>query len=166
MKLTAAHIVDRVERASHRWSEVLMAFGAFLVIGVMLLVVSDVTGRYVFSNPIKGAVELEQIVLAFIAFLCLAYGLVRRTHLRVTLVTSRLSPRGQAGTEIIAGVVGLTFLILMTWGATEQFWASWSIQEIMWGLIPFPFWIPKLAMLVGAIDDAPAFVGRLLLIQL
>ena len=151
-KQSAAYrLIDKIERASYWWNAVLMAFGAFLVMAIMLLVITDVSGRYLFNSPIMGALEVEQIMLAFVAFLCLAYGLVQRSHLRVTLVTSRLSQRGQVIAELFAGVAGLAFFILMSWGAIEQFWTSWQIQEIMPAAIKLPYWLPKLAMMTGAL---------------
>jgi TRAP-type C4-dicarboxylate transport system permease small subunit len=47
--------------------------------------------------------------------------------------------------------MGLVFFILMSRGAIEQFWTSWQIREIMPAAIDLPYWLPKLAMMLGAL---------------
>ena len=158
MKIPFARIIRRIEKASYRWNSWIITVASISIILTMLLVVSDVSARYLFNSPIRGAVEVEQIILAYISFTGLAYALIKGNHVRVTLLLNRLSPRMRLGAEIIASLAGIAFFCLVVWGGIGQFWESWIIQEIMPASVEVPFWIAKLAMPLGAILITVQFI--------
>jgi TRAP-type C4-dicarboxylate transport system permease small subunit len=45
----------------------------------MFMVVSDVTGRYLFLTPVPGTTEIGENVLAFVIFLSWAAGVIHST---------------------------------------------------------------------------------------
>ena len=145
------HIIGRIERASHRWNWAVMVLVSPFILGMMILGVADASGRYLFNNPIMGAIEIEAIMLAYIGFMTLAYGLVRGSHVRVTLLLGRFPPRVKLGMEILAGMAGIFLFILLTWGGIEQFWDSWIVKEVMPASVRLPYWLPKLALPLGAL---------------
>lgn len=141
----------RIEKASYLWNDGLRAFSGIIILVLMMLIVSDVSGRYLFLRPITGSVEIGQMMLAWVAFLTLAYALIKKTHVRVTLALSRFPQRVQLRAEIFAGLAGIAFFSFMTWGAILQFWSSWVVRELMPAAIDLPYWLPKLILLVGAL---------------
>lgn len=60
---------------------------ALILLFLVGLTVVDVIGRYFFSNPVTGAVELVQISMASIIFFSLPLMFLRNDHIIVDLVT-------------------------------------------------------------------------------
>jgi TRAP-type C4-dicarboxylate transport system permease small subunit len=120
-----------------------------LVIVLTILIVVDVSGRFFFNKPLKGGVEISRAVLAWILFLSLAYGLIQRAHVRVTLITMRLKPRLHFMAEVFTALVSLLFFGFGFYSGWEQFKLSFVVGEEMAAPIWIPFWLPKLALPIG-----------------
>lgn len=120
-----------------------------LVMVIMFLIVIDVGGRYLFDSPLLGGVEVSRVVLAWILFLALVYGLVQGAHVRVSLVINRFPPRLRLMSEVFTAVLSLGFFALATYSGWEQFKLSFEVSEEMPSPIWIPFWLPKLAVPIG-----------------
>ncbi|MDP6510985.1 MAG: TRAP transporter small permease [Dehalococcoidia bacterium] len=141
--------IQRFETASRRVNEVLAIAAGGVTIAIMIMVVVDVSGRYLFNKPIVGGIEIEQIMLAYLIFFSFAYALVVGGHVRMTLILDRFGRRLRLVAELLAGVLGFTLFALLTWGGWGQFWESWLAREYMPASIDLPFWLPKLAVPIG-----------------
>jgi TRAP-type C4-dicarboxylate transport system permease small subunit len=122
-----------------------------LVIFLTFLIVIDVGGRFLLNKPLKGGVEISRVVLAWILFLSLAYGLVQKAHVRVSILLDRLSPRLHLIADILIALFSLIFFALGIYAGWEQFRLSFVIGEEMAAPIWIPFWLPKLALPVGCL---------------
>lgn len=89
----------------------------YLVAGISLLAMVfftfvDVFLRYLFSRPIRGGVDLVELMLIILVYFGgIAYTQVRKRHVNIDLVTSRLSPKARLLTYVIVyffsvGIVG------------------------------------------------------------
>jgi TRAP-type C4-dicarboxylate transport system permease small subunit len=143
-------MIDWIEKLSLKWNRVLVIIASVFILSTMFLVAADVSGRFFFGRPITSAIEIGQIMLAYIAFLSLSYGLIKRTHVRVTLLFDRFPQKVRHFAEILSAIAGIAFFSLLLWGGTEQFWDSWIIKEIMPAAARLPYWFPKLAFPIGA----------------
>ncbi len=130
----------------HIW---LANISGVLVIVMMLLIVVDVSGRYFFNSPLLGGVEVSRVVLAWILFLSLSYGLIRGAHVRVELITSRFPPRLRFILDIMVSILSLVFFVMAIYSGWLQFKLSFDVAEEMAAPIWIPFWLPKLAVPVG-----------------
>ncbi|MAL00813.1 MAG: hypothetical protein CL536_01485 [Alcaligenaceae bacterium] len=86
----------------------------FLLI-MMSLMFADVLGRYFFSNPISGAYELTEILLAFVVFFALPLVTQEKGHITVALFDSWLSDTVK---RIKGLAINLTMVVIqgvMTW---------------------------------------------------
>jgi len=116
------HILSRVNTA------LVLGCGVFLFLQ-MFLQVSDVTGRYLFTKPTPGTLEISESVLVFITFLCLAHVLSRGEHVRVTILLERLSPERRAWFDIFAFAVGFLMMLLIAWRALPFALYSYKVQD-------------------------------------
>lgn len=132
-----------------RFQKILADILGLLVLVLMFLIVIDVGGRYLFNIPLKGGVEISQIVMTWVLFLPLAYALIRGAHVRVTVITMQFSPRFNLILDVLVNLVSLGFLGLVAFVGWLQFWESFSIGEIMAAPIWIPLWLAKLAMPLG-----------------
>lgn len=121
--------------------------GIFLV-AIAVLVVSQIVARF-FNTQIPSADEFAGYSLAASSFLGLAYSFRSGSHIRVTLLTDRLSSKGQR----IMLLLGLGFAAVMIaiWAANSisLVYESWAYKEMSTGIIKYPIWIPQLSMGIG-----------------
>jgi len=97
---------------------------------LVVVIVLNVVLRYGFS---RGMIELEEIQwhLYSVGFLlAFAYAYRMDDHVRVDVLSSRLSEKGRAIIEILGCVLLLIpFLSIVSYFSFDFFWRSWSIRE-------------------------------------
>jgi TRAP-type C4-dicarboxylate transport system permease small subunit len=128
---------------------VLADFVGALVMVIMLLIVIDVCGRYFFNAPLKGGIESSELMMTWLLFVPLAYGVVQNAHIRVTMLTMHLPPRLNIIVEIAGTVLSIAFFGAVTWVAWMRFWESFSAGEAMAASIWLPLWLQKMALPFG-----------------
>ena len=84
------------------------------VIALMLLTVADVFLRYVFNSPIRGTIELTEMMMVWI-LLVVAWGALEGSHVKIDILMSRFSPRVQATVEIFTFLVSLGIYAVIVW---------------------------------------------------
>jgi TRAP-type C4-dicarboxylate transport system permease small subunit len=115
----------------------------------MFIVFADVTGRYLFIMPLPGTLEIGEAVLVFVVFLSSTYVLINRGHVRVTLLTDRLSDSWQAWLDILAFALGFVLMLLMAWKSLPFAMSSYKLGET--GLaFPLPLYPAKFAFFAGS----------------
>lgn len=148
-KAESDSVIRRIEQMSYRWTKVIVIIcGSFILISVLMVAV-DVGGRYIINKPLTGAVELESTLLSFIAFLGLAYGLIKGTHVRMTILFDKFPRTFQFIAEMLVCIIGLALFGILTWTGIRQFWDSLIMHETISYAVKVPFWPAKLALPVG-----------------
>ena len=99
----------------HRLSNGVAWVARGVLLLMMLFATADVTGRYVFSRPIEGSQEVTEAMMVFVIFLGMGYCTLQRGHVRVELVTSRLSEHTQAILDAIVSLAGTAIVALIVW---------------------------------------------------
>jgi len=136
---------------------------AVLCCGIcMLLINADVLGRYLFSNPVPGTLELSEIFLCIMVFLPLAYLGIRGEHIRIEILYSRFPAKVRSGFDILMKVLGFFFFAIMTWQTFLDGRHSYLLKQATWGLLPIKVWIPKLFIFVGCLSFFLHFFGSFL----
>jgi TRAP-type C4-dicarboxylate transport system permease small subunit len=132
------YIIDTIARVASNVANYISAAFLFLL---MLLTCGDVTLRYLFNKPITGSLELTEFMMAIIVSLALAYCALKKGHVRVDLIVSKLPKRVQLIMESIANIAFLAFVALMTWRIIYRAWQMVEVNQITAILrIPvFPF---------------------------
>jgi len=86
-----------------------------LILPLMLLTSADVIGRAAWARPIPGIVELSSYMLDIFILLGVAYTQQVKGHVRVSMLTSHLPPRGQLLLEIVVTLLSLFIMALLAW---------------------------------------------------
>lgn len=141
--MKASFILHAVERFFNN------IFGAILLLGMMFLVVADVTGRYLFNRPIHGTMEITTFIMVGLVYLTIAHTQAIKAHIKVELIFERLSIKGKAGLQLITCTIGTIIFALITWQGVRLALDAWRYKEYTDGLIPFPTFPAKLAIPVG-----------------
>jgi len=123
---------------------------AGLGLGAMVLMISaDVFLRYVFNAPLPASIEISQLIEPYVVFLPFAFALSLGSHVRVTLVTSRLSGKARLFSELITCAAGIFVFAVLTYWGWLHFLESFAVRETMLASIRLPWWLGKLAMPLG-----------------
>lgn len=122
---------------------------SILLIGIMLLVVTDVTGRYIVKKPLQGTMEITEFVMVALVFFSLAYTQAIKAHINVTLIVEMVSPKVGYIFESFTCFVGMVIFGLITWQGYVAAKEAWEFQETTFGLIPFPLFPAKVTVPIG-----------------
>jgi TRAP-type C4-dicarboxylate transport system permease small subunit len=108
-------IGSTIEAGTHRLSNSVAWVARGVLFLMMLFVAGDVIGRYVFSRPIKGSEEIAEVMMVVVIFLAMGYCTLKSGHVRVELVTSRLSGHTQAIWDTITSLAGTVLVAFIAW---------------------------------------------------
>jgi TRAP-type mannitol/chloroaromatic compound transport system permease small subunit len=150
-------LVQRCSLRFHKGLTIAVSLWAFLTI---FQVTGDVVGRYVFLSPIPGTYVIAGIMLVFLVYLSASYTEMIGGHIRIDLISARLSHKWRAILEIVGIIFGLFGLSLLTWQALLMALRSWHLNEIALDF-PFPIYIGKFAIFVGFLFLSVQFVLNL-----
>ena len=114
-----------------------------------VMIVVDVFLRFVFNAPLKATVEMSELIEPYVVFLPFAYTLAKGRHVRVTLITSRLSKTPRIFSEILVYIIDVIFFALLCCYSLLEFWHSFKVGEIMLAPIKLPWWVGKFSMPLG-----------------
>ena len=147
--LTASNALEAVLL---RLSGALAIFGGLLLTAGAVLTVVSVSGRYLFSSPIQGDVEMVELAAAAAIASFLPYCQMKRGHVIVDFFTSNAPERIRAGLDLIASLVFAYCAGLITWrlslGGMDMFqfndqtmvlgiptWYSFAVMVPSFGLL-------------------------------
>lgn len=115
---------------------------AWLVL--MAVVVSSVnaTIRYALDRSSNAWLELQWYLFGAVFLLCSGYTLLRNEHIRIDILSSRLSPRGKAWLDLLGGVFFLlpvsVLIGVLSWPGFINSIESGEMSSDAGGLIRWP----------------------------
>ncbi|MAS43198.1 TRAP-type C4-dicarboxylate transport system, small permease component [Albimonas donghaensis] len=127
------------------------AVGLLCVTLMMLHVVADVVGRYVFNTPVEGTITIvSNYYMVFLAFSALAVAETRDAHISVEVVAD-LMPKGfqpwLSGLAYTTAVGAFSLLAVRTWmEAGNKFSTGAALQQ---GMVTIPIWPTYYALPIG-----------------
>ena len=150
--------------------------GAFWLVLIMTLIsAGNAVVRFIFNYSSNGLLEIQWYLFAAVFLLCAPYTLQRNEHVRIDVLSGKLSPRGLAVIDIIGTLFFLLpMVVLVLWLSLPLVAESYKINEmsanagglIRWPvklLLPIGFTllalqgvselIKRIAFLAGMIDD-------------
>ena len=106
---------DRLKNRVQTLNRWISGVGAVFLIPLMLVTAADVICRDLFNLPIMGVVESSGYLLAVFILLGLGYTEQVKAHVRVTIMTSRLSLRVQLILNIMTTLISLFIFSVLVW---------------------------------------------------
>lgn len=158
------------------WLNERVGKGAFWLVLIMALIsAGNASYRFVFDDSSNGLLEIQWYLFAAVFLLCSPYTLQKNEHVRIDVLSGKLSPRGLAVIDIIGTIFFLLpMVVTVLWLSLPLVAESYKIQEmsanagglIRWPvkiLLPIGFTllalqgiselIKRIAFLAGRIDD-------------
>jgi TRAP-type C4-dicarboxylate transport system permease small subunit len=113
--------------------------GAGALVLMVLVVVANVVGRYLFRKPVLGAVEMVGLLTVVLVFCVLAFTESKRAHIVVDIVVSRLRGRTKAILASVMCFLGAVFFIIMGWQGWDRMLSNLSPFVRTTGVLSIPF---------------------------
>ena len=135
---------------------------ALFLIGTLVMVLIGIAGRLLHFH-VAGTDSYAGYCMAAAGFLALAHTLKRGEHIRVTLLLSALRGTPRRALEIWALAAASVLAALFAVYSCKLAWQSYIFHDISTSNDATPLWLPQLAMAVGAVVLAIAFVDELVL---
>jgi len=96
-------------------SRILVAIAAAGLLAMMFLTAFDVVMRYVFNQPVRGAMEVVEYLMAIVVSFSIAWCAHEKAHVSVDLFMTRFSVKIQATVHIFTSFAAMLFVLFMTW---------------------------------------------------
>ena len=122
--------------------------GRIFIFLLMLLITVDITGRY-FGYPTMLAHEMSAYLLVAICFIGLSYALRTGSHIEVTVVRDRLSPKVRQILMVVTSCIATIFCGWLTWVTLNVAIESLIQNTTSITIIHTPLWIPQSFISLG-----------------
>ncbi|HHV15534.1 MAG TPA: TRAP transporter small permease [Gelria sp.] len=96
-------------------SRVMDRLAGLCIVLMMLLIVSNIILRAVFKQPLVGAVDYVNILIALTIGLSIAYCAVQDGHIAIGFIMDKMPAPAAAVIEIIINLIALVFWGFVTW---------------------------------------------------
>lgn len=138
------------------------ALAALFMVGLLCMVLLSIASRQLHFH-VPGTDAYAGYLMAAAGFLALAHTLKRGEHIRVTLVLNFVREGARKIFELWALALAALLAGLFAVYSCKLAWDSHVFQDISTGIDATPLWLPQLAMAVGTVIFAIAFVDELVL---
>lgn len=143
------------------------AAGALVLIFMLVLVqvgarLADSAMRLVGLPPlgfiVPSIAEICGFLLAAASFLALAYTLTIGGHIRVGILVERLPAGARRIVETVTGAAAALLAGYFAYAVGELAMKSWRFNDVSYGFVPVPLWLPQAVMAFGLLLLAIALV--------
>ncbi|HKQ26014.1 MAG TPA: TRAP transporter small permease subunit [Burkholderiales bacterium] len=114
----------------------------WLVLVMTLVSSGNALARYLFNLSSNAWLELQWYLFAAVFLLCAGYTLLHNEHIRIDVVSSRLSRRSQLWIDIFGTVFFLLpvsmFIMWLSWPIFMNAWTSQEMSSNAGGLMRWP----------------------------
>jgi len=132
---------------------------AVFLAGTLVMVLLSVFGRLLDFN-VRGTDAYAGYFMAGAGFLALAHTLVRGEHIRVSLVLEHVGVRVRRVLERVSLGLAAGLAIAFAYYSVRLAWQSYAFHDVSTGIDATPLWLPELAMAIGTVIFAIAFVDE------
>lgn len=132
----------RVSGAIDRLNERIGRLVYWCVLVMVLVSAGNATSRYALDMASNAWLELQWYLFATVFLLCAGYTLLHDEHIRVDVVSGRLSRRARAWIDVFGTIVFLLPISIvitwLSWPAFANAWLSGEISGNAGGLLRWP----------------------------
>jgi TRAP-type C4-dicarboxylate transport system permease small subunit len=112
---------ERIARTLSKWLNWIAGAGLTVM---LLLVVGDIIGIKIFSNPIPGGIEMVAFMNVVGIGFAIAYTQVLRGHIQVDFLVMKLPRIPRASLEAFTSFLGMAFFVILAW-------RSWDYARVL-----------------------------------
>lgn len=131
-----------ISRAIDAFNEKIGRTMIWLVLVMVLVSASNASARYLFNLSSNAWLELQWYLFAAVFLLCAGYTLLHNAHIRIDVVSSRLTRRAQAWIDVFGTLFFLLpvslYIMCLAWPIFVNAWVSGEMSSNAGGLIRWP----------------------------
>jgi TRAP-type mannitol/chloroaromatic compound transport system permease small subunit len=135
-------VLLKISRAIDALNERIGRIVLWLVLVMALVSTANALIRYLFNESSNAWLELQWYLFAAVFLLCAGYTLLHNEHIRIDVVSSRLSARARLWIDVLGTVLFLLpvsiFVVWLSWPIFINAWASNEMSSNAGGLIRWP----------------------------
>ncbi len=120
-----------------------------LLVGLVCLILTEIFLRYFFDLSTMIADEYSGYLYLASIFLGLAYTFLKDGHIRINIVTSKLSKKSNNFIDIVASVVTLAVLVFILYRTILFTYDSYELEMLSEAVSETPLYLTQLAMPIG-----------------
>lgn len=135
-----SQIVKKIDYLSNLLIKGLALIAVFGLVIMILIVVGNVIGRYLFSKPILGTIEIVGLLTVIIVFCVLAFAESEGAHIVVTILSSKIKGFKKKILTSIIFFLGTIFFCLMGWQGLELMKLNLYPTVRTSSILSIPFW--------------------------
>ena len=136
------HALLRLSRLIDALTEAVGKAASWLILLTVLISAGNATARYAFNASSNAWLEIQWYLFATVFLLCAGYALKHNQHVRVDVLSSRLSRRAQTWIEIFGTLVFLLpmalLILALSWPVFVDSWRSGEVSSNANGLALWP----------------------------
>lgn len=143
--------LSRADRGLFRLERIFALVAGLTILGVMLVSVANILGRWLFDIPVPGFVDWMEQAVPIIAFFGLAFCHRLGGHIRMDLLIGQLKGRALYLAELMSTLLILGLTVFLIWGSWRHFDRSFDWNAPNWSRdstidIGLPIWPVKLVV--------------------
>ena len=125
------------------------SLSAILFVALVVLIMVEIIGRSFFDYSTMLADEYSGYFYLAAIFLGLAYTFNEEGHIRISIVTSRLSSSIKRWVDIFAGVMALSILLFALYYSWHFMMESKEMEMLSEGVSETPLYLTQIPLVVG-----------------
>lgn len=145
----------------------LMAIGAVMMLAMLLLVVVDVSLRYLFNAPLAWSYEvISSYLMPGMFFLAVSHTLKVRAHVAVDLLHHRMGKGQRYAVHAVLAVLAAPVFAWAAFVAAQRTWAEFAAGDVSTSGLGVPSWSVSVLLPLGfgllalrLLLDAVGFAG-------
>ena len=139
------------------------AVSASWVIGIAVIIVLDVAGRYLFGSPLLGTTEIIKNSIVTITFLQIPLAVYRGDMIRTTFLYDRLGEVTQRYCRAVTYVTGLLFFLAICWSSVTPAYEAFLVREYEGeGALRVPTYPVRILIMVNSVFVAYIYAVMLI----
>jgi len=144
-------ILGRMLSTIDKVSEWVGKMVSFMVLPLIVIIVYEVTSRYIFNRPTLWVGETSAFIFGASWVLGGSYALLRKAHVKMEIIYVRLSLRWRAILDLITAPLFIVFVGVLLWKGWELTLYALSISEHSTTLWSPPICYIKMIIPIGAL---------------
>lgn len=124
---------------------------SILILSLAILVLSEIFSRHFFDTSTMIADEYSGYLYLSAIFLGLAYTLQENAHIRINIITSKLSTKSNKIIDVIAGLTSISVLFFILYRTILFTYESYDMEMLSERVSETPLYLTQIVMPIGII---------------
>ena len=144
-------MLSRLDRGL-AWLEKVLYFGAAAALALMMVsIAGDALGRYLFSHPLRGVYEVnEMYLLTAIVYLSIAQAQRFNEHISVTSIYEKMPALVQRAARIVSRSLTAALFAAISFKTGEMALEQFVMGNMTSGVVSLPSWVGWFFVAIGA----------------